>query len=219
MVVKIKTTGKRIGGGFSTVGFARIGEATSSLTGTTLEYTDNERRQLRSYVTDIRIRPAVESDAERFLCLWDALDTETQFMLFEPDERKATLESQKSRLANAENSSYVHILVLEDRASDCLAGFCAGRRNTNYRDKHTLEVVIGIRQSYTGKAWGSKLLTELEQWASGIGVRRLELCVMVTNLRGIALYQKCGFSIEGTKKDAVYLRTGFVDEYMMAKFM
>lgn len=170
-------------------------------------------------MSDILIRPAVQADASAFLGLWDALDTETQFMLFEPKERKATLESQTARLVNAENSQYVRILALEDVSNDLLAGFCAGRRNSNFRDKHVLEIVIGIRQAYTDKGWGHKLLTELESWAHTVDVRRLELSVMVTNLTGIALYQKLGFVIEGTKKDAVFLASGYVDEYIMAKLI
>ena len=170
-------------------------------------------------MANLHVRQATESDAESFLDLWDALDTETEFMLFEPNERKATLESQKSRLANATESEYVHILVLEDTDEGCLAGFCAGRRSSNFRDKHSLEIVVGIRQSYTGQQWGRKLLTELEQWAKTVSVSRLELSVMVNNVRAIALYKNLGFEIEGTKKAAVFLKSGLVNEYIMAKII
>ncbi|MFK8083029.1 MAG: N-acetyltransferase family protein [Granulosicoccus sp.] len=170
-------------------------------------------------MTEMRIRPAVFSDAEGFLELWEALDTETQFMLFEPGERKETLDRQRVKLENAQSSQYVNISVLEDVATGLIAGFCAGRRNSNFRDRLTAEIVIGIRQHYTGKRWGHKLLTELETWALGAGVHRLELSVMTTNLPAIALYKNCGFVIEGTKKDAVRLKSGFFDEYTMAKLI
>jgi len=168
-------------------------------------------------LTDIIVRPAVESDADAFLSLWEALDTETEFMLFEPGERAVTLDEQKSRLAKAKDSPYLHILVLEDCEHNLLAGFCAGRRSSNFRDRHSLAIVVGIRQQYTGKQWGQKLLGELEQWAASVGVSRLELSVMVNNVPAITLYQKSGFSIEGTKKNAVYLKSGYVDEHLMAK--
>lgn len=170
-------------------------------------------------MTNIQVRRASELDAERFLDLWDALDSETEFMLFEPGERKATLDSQKSRLANAVDSDYVQIYVLEDIDEGLLAGFCAGRRNANFRDKHTLQIVIGIRQIYTGKKWGQKLLTELEQWAKSVDVSRLELTVMVNNNNAITLYKNLGYEIEGTKKNCVVLRSGFVDEHLMAKLI
>jgi len=170
-------------------------------------------------LTGIDIRQAMESDAKSFLDLWDALDSETEFMLFEPNERKATLETQKSRLANAFDSENVRIIVLDDPAEKKLAGFCAGRRSSNFRDKHSLHIVIGIRQEYTGKQWGFKLLTQLEHWARSVEVSRLELSVMVNNNNAIALYKKYGFQIEGTKKNAVFLRSGFIDEYIMAKLI
>ena len=44
----------------------------------------------------MNLRSAKETDAAGFLELWDCLDTETEFMLFEPNERKATLEGQKA---------------------------------------------------------------------------------------------------------------------------
>jgi RimJ/RimL family protein N-acetyltransferase len=168
---------------------------------------------------ETNLRPAAESDAAAFLDLWDALDSETEFMLFEPNERKATLDLQKSRLANADGSDNVQILVIEDVVKGLLAGFCAGSRSSNFRDKHSLHIVIGIRQAYTGKKFGFALLSELEKWASGHAVSRLELSVMVNNSNAIALYRKLGFEIEGTKSNSVFLKSGFVDEHIMAKLI
>ena len=170
-------------------------------------------------MAEIIIREAVETDAAAFLDLWKALDAETEFMLYEPDERKTSLESQKAILTNASNSEFVQIIVLDVVGVDFLAGFCAGRRSSNIRDKHTLSVVIGIRQDYTGKGWGFALITELEKWALEQGVIRLELSVMVNNSIGIALYEKLGFNIEGTKTKAVSLKSGYFDEYIMAKLI
>lgn len=170
-------------------------------------------------MANLVVRQAVESDAESFLDLWDALDTETEFMLFEPGERQATLASQKTRIANAFNSENVRILVLHDIDNNNIAGFCAGRRSSNFRDKHSLHIVIGIKQSFTGQQWGQRLLSELERWASNNGIARLELSVMVNNQHAISLYKKQGFNIEGTKRNAVFLCSGYIDEHIMAKII
>jgi len=42
---------------------------------------------------------------------------------------------------------------------------------------------------------------------------------MVNNSLAIALYSKLGYQIEGTEKNSVFLRSGFVDEYVMAKLI
>ncbi len=170
-------------------------------------------------MTELQVRQSRETDAEAFLRLWEALDTETEFMLFEPNERGATLAEQKSRLVNADGSENVHIVVLEDTDENVLAGFCAGRRSSNFRDKHSLYIVVGIRQAYTGKKGGRRLLTELEKWASSVNVSRLELSVMVNNSRAISLYKNLEYEIEGTKKNSVFLKSGFVDEHIMAKLI
>lgn len=168
-------------------------------------------------LSELIIRQALEADAESFLSLWDALDTETEFMLFAPNERQATYESQKERLANATDSQLVRIFVLEDTDKKQIAGFCAGRRSGNSRDRHTLEIVIGLQQAYTGKGWGFQLLQHLEQWAKLMQVSRLQLNVMVNNTRAISLYKRLGFDVEGTMKNSVCLDSGFVDEHIMAK--
>lgn len=168
---------------------------------------------------NINVRAAQESDAAAFLDLWDTLDSETEFMLYEPNERQATLEATQSRLANAQNSEKAQIFVLEDLDAGLLAGFCAGSRTSNLRDKHSLHIVAGIRQAYTGKTWGYALLKELEGWAREYKVSRLELSVMVNNTKAIALYEKLGYKFEGTKINAVKLKSGFVDEHIMAKLI
>lgn len=165
------------------------------------------------------IRQAVATDAAAFLDLWNALDAETEFMLYEPGERQATLEAQTKRLERAENSENIHILVVLEPGSSKLAGFAAGYREANFRDNHKLNLVVGLRQLYTGMGIGTQLLEVLEQWASGLGIQRLELNVMTNNLPAIRLYERHGFEIEGTKRNSVQLKTGLVDEHVMGKLL
>ena len=80
------------------------------------------------------LRRAAKEDAAKFLSLWEALDSETEFMLYEPGERKATLEQQASQLAISEKSKNAAIYVIEDTVQSELVGFTAGRRNTNLRE-------------------------------------------------------------------------------------
>lgn len=43
--------------------------------------------------------------------------------------------------------------------------------------------------------------------------------VRVTNDRGIKLYERCGYKIEGTRKKAALINGNFVDEYFIAKIL
>ncbi|MFK7992600.1 MAG: N-acetyltransferase family protein [Granulosicoccus sp.] len=168
---------------------------------------------------NILVRSAVPTDAQGFLDLWEVLDSETEFMLFEPGERKIAFDEQKKRLERSVDSDNIAMFVLEDPLQAILAGFAAGFRNTNFRDNHKLHLVIGLRQRYTGKGLGSKLLDSIEEWALQRSIRRLELSVIVTNNRAIQLYKRHQFETEGTRKDSVQLKSGFVDEYVMGKLL
>ena len=173
-------------------------------------------------ITDMEnflIRPVVPNDASQFLVLWDALDSETEYMLFAPGERQATLEQQTEQLSQSTQSDYSGVFVLEDTDASEIAGFVGCRQNTRQRDQHSAHLVIGIKQHHTGKGWGRKLLQEAENWAIDRAIHRLDLSVMANNHIAISLYESVGFKIEGTKRDAVKLESGYYDEHVMGKLL
>lgn len=59
----------------------------------------------------------------------------------------------------------------------------------------------------------------MEAWARTADIVRLELTVMTHNVRGIALYKKSGFEIEGIKKKSLIVGGEGVDEYYMSKII
>jgi RimJ/RimL family protein N-acetyltransferase len=63
------------------------------------------------------------------------------------------------------------------------------------------------------------MLSKLEHWAKGTGIRRLELTVMTHNERAVGLYKRIGFEVEGLRKDSLYVDGRYVDEYSMAKLL
>lgn len=168
---------------------------------------------------ELIVRPVVVSDADQFLALWDALDTETENMLFAPGERQATLEQQVEQLSKSIESADSAVFVLENVLNTEIAGFIGCRQNTRIRDRHCAYLVLGIKQKYTGQGWGGKLLFEAENWAISRGLHRLELSVMANNEFAIKLYERFGFNIEGTKRDAVKLNSGYCDEHVMGKLL
>lgn len=87
------------------------------------------------------------------------------------------------------------------------------------RNKHKAYIVVGVLREYAGKGVETSLFTHTEKWAREIGVRRLELTVMVHNEAGLALYKKVGFTIEGTARDSMLVDGKYVDEYCMAKIL
>ena len=100
-----------------------------------------------------------------------------------------------------------------------LIGFMTADRGQYNRIKHTAYIVIGIREKYRGLGIGTKFFEELNKWALKNSITRLELTVVTSNQPALHLYQKCGFTIEGTKKNSMIVDGTYVDEYYMAKLL
>jgi putative acetyltransferase len=88
----------------------------------------------------------------------------------------------------------------------------AGRR------AHAGAIGMGVRDDWTGRGVGTRLLGEAigiaDMW---LGLRRLELTVWTDNAPALALYRRFGFAVEGTHR-AYALRDGvLVDAHSMAR--
>ena len=165
----------------------------------------------------MKVRPITESDCEEFLLLSQRLDQETQFMLFEPGERTTTVEEQRQRIKGVLSQDNQMIFVAKHE--NHLVGFLGAFGGSFQRNRHCAYIVIGILQAYVGQGLGAQFFQGLEEWAVMHKLHRLELTVMSHNERGVNLYRKMGYLIEGTKKDSLRVNGKYVDEYYMAKLL
>lgn len=163
------------------------------------------------------IREIQEHDAENFLSLCHRLDRESKYMLLEPGERKATLEEQRNRIVEIRSTQNQVVFVAEENGS--LVGYLSASGGRFVRNKHSAYIVVGILEQFTSRGIGTAFFQELENWAREQQIHRLELTVMIHNQRGVGLYQKMGFAIEGIKKESLLVDGSYVDEYFMAKLM
>jgi RimJ/RimL family protein N-acetyltransferase len=166
---------------------------------------------------NILIRRITEADAAALLHLQQTLDTETRFMLLEPNERTTTVVEVQAQIRHILASPNSMTFVAADEAQ--LIGYLGLYGGKYRRERSTSYLVIGIVQAYTGQGIGTRLFEAAETWARGAGVHRLELTVMAHNHAGIALYRKMGFTIEGTRREALLVDGEYVDELYMAKLL
>jgi len=165
----------------------------------------------------MEIRPCQPDDAAAFLDLLRRLDNETQFMMLEPGERTTTVDEQRQKLEQlAISEDECVFLAMDDNLA---VGYVQGSRLPFRRARHTLYLVIGVARSHWGQGLGRKLLAATEAWAAAVGVTRLELTVMATNERAVALYQRCGFEVEGRRRQAMRVDSSYVDELYMGKLL
>ena len=157
------------------------------------------------------------SDAESILRLSALLDSETNFMLFEPGERTTALEEQEDLLRKFSESSDVAMMVAVDGIN--VVGFAMTTRTPFKRIRHLFRLVIGVQKSYWGAGVGKQLMDAAEQWAASVGGLVLELTVVADNARAISLYEKCGFQIDGTRPKSLLIDGKLVDELYMSKFL
>lgn len=162
------------------------------------------------------IRKIEINDSENFLNMLRKLDNETTNMMFEPGERKITIEEMVSNIKNIYSSKSLR-LVVEDKGD--IIGFLSSERGVAKRIRHRAYIVIGILKDYRGKKIGVKLFEELDKWALESNVTRLELTVMEHNEGAIRLYEKMGFKREGLKENSLIVEGKYVDEYYMAKII
>ena len=162
------------------------------------------------------IRKMEREDAGPFLQMLRQLDSEQKFMMYEPGERKTTADEMRAHIENMNKSGS---LILAAEADGTIAGFLSAERGFAQRIKHSAYIVVGVLKAYSNAGAGTRLFEELEKWALGSGITRLELSVMCHNEKAIKLYKKAGYEIEGVKVKSLLIDGLYIDEYYMAKLI
>ena len=163
------------------------------------------------------IREVITKDAEKLAILMQQVDHNSQYMLWEAGERNIPTENQIKMIEGIKNKDNSTILVAE--AEKELIGYMFILGGGARRQRHTAYIVVGILEEHRGKGIGTRLFSEMNEWASDNNIHRLELTVVIDNKAGVALYKKMGFEIEGIKKDSLLINDRFYDEYYMVKIL
>ena len=162
----------------------------------------------------MKIRRCEINDADNMLKMLLELDKETEYMLFEADERPNDINRVKALINQSINGDNLLLIATED---DNIIGFLSAQRGIIRKIKHTAYIVVGIREKFRGKGIGKKLFCELDLWAKENNISRLELTVMCPNSMAKQLYEKNGFEVEGTKRNSIFMNGKYIDEYYMSK--
>lgn len=155
------------------------------------------------------------TNPQQYWNLLNALDHETEFMMYEPGERSSDL-SMVTRLVSSPRSET--FLIAAEHEGE-LVGFLSANRGNHNRTRHSAYIVCGVRAKYRRQGLGTKFFEALNQWAKEQKIHRLELTVMCENTAAIRLYQKSGFEIEGTSRHTMRVNGIYKDEYQMSKII
>ncbi len=163
------------------------------------------------------IGEAKEDDSKGVVQMFQVLDAETNFLMYEPGERDSSIDVQAKNLIRFHQSPRHIFLIATDDIG--VRGFCAGKGGHQKRNYHCLLVIIGITQAFTGKGLGRRLMIDIENWAIKRDFRRLELTVMTHNERAIALYTSIGYVKEGTLQNSLLVDGELINQFTMAKLI
>jgi len=83
--------------------------------------------------------------------------------------------------------------------------------------KHGGLLGMGVISEHRGKGIGKELLLRTVDHARKTGLKRIELEVFANNSVAIALYKRCGFEHEGTKRNARYINDNYEDVCIMSQ--
>ncbi|QOY38469.2 N-acetyltransferase family protein [Anaerobacillus isosaccharinicus] len=164
----------------------------------------------------VQIREINVDDAELFVSLSKDIDA-SGFMLYDPDERKTTVEEQKKIIEGILADKKSTILVAE--VDKKLIGFLAALGGKVNRNLHSAYLVLGVLEEYQGHGVATKLFTEIFNWAKEIEITRLGLTVIKNNNKAFNLYRKMGFVLEGEKINSLIINGEPVNEYYLYKLI
>lgn len=164
----------------------------------------------------MNIRHIRLEDAEQFAHLLVSIDS-SNMMLFDPGERKTSIDQEEKRIEKILLQSNSTIIVAEE--DDRLAGYVMVLGGTTARNQHSARIVTGVVEEHRGKGVAEKMLKEAFRWAKEVGVTRLGLTMIKHNEKAYKLYKKLGFEVEGERVHSLMVNGKPVNELYLYKLL
>jgi len=166
----------------------------------------------------VSIRPAKPADGAALMRAAAEIDAETEF-LGVPGQKHPWADRPEAELRSLnQNTRGVVLLAMTGRGE--IIGYLSAFLGHFARNRGNLFIaVVGLRKAYRGRGIGTRLFAAVETWAREHRAWRLELRVSSLNERGLALYRKSGFAVEGRIRGGVFRRGAWTDDFWMAKLL
>ena len=116
-------------------------------------------------------------------------------------------------------SSIDGMLVAEDGGE--IVGYVAvGRATRLESNRHVADIRgLAVAPDHQGRGLGRALVQAALDAARERGARKVTLRVLGPNTAARALYESCGFVVEGVRRDEFFLDGRYVDDVLMARMI
>jgi RimJ/RimL family protein N-acetyltransferase len=162
----------------------------------------------------LRLRDACPRDAERLVPFRQELFGQTEFMLYGPGEYTQTPAEVAANIERMAQIPTCRSLVAE--VDDRFVGMLGVAGSPVPRIRHAATIALGVLRTCWGQGIATAMMTEAIRWAPSVGLSRLDLFVMTTNTRAMALYERLGFKVEGRRRRAYVINGAAVDDFLMS---
>src|SRR5699024_7064780 len=108
------------------------------------------------------IRQIKTIDAGEFIQLVQQVEREAAYVLYEPGERNISVEQQRERIKAVEQDEHSARFLAEKEHH--LAGYLMAIGGNANRNRHTIYLVVGVLDKYSGQGIGTNLFDQLYNW-------------------------------------------------------
>jgi RimJ/RimL family protein N-acetyltransferase len=165
---------------------------------------------------DFTVRHAVPADVPVLTAVIAKIDEETEF-LGKPGEYMQRWAPGFAERLKEMGEKGTGAYVLAAHGND-IVGFLGAFTGHLARTRGVIYIAhVGARETWRGRGVGAALFAAIEDWAHAQGAWRLDLRVDTQNARGLALYHKRGFTVEGRIVDGANREGVWCDHFLMAK--
>lgn len=162
--------------------------------------------------SDIRI--ASPEDAPQIVALVNAVAAEDGTLGV--DSFPFTPDVQAQILASADPLVQLELVAVD---GERVVGYLHASRGTSSAQRHVSALAIVVNRSSRGRGIGSRLLERMASWAEVVGVRKLTLTVLDSNVPARRLFEAQGYAVEGRRVGQFHLGGTDVDELLMSRWL
>ena len=162
----------------------------------------------------IRLRAPERSDLPDFVRWFNDPEVIANLAMYAP--MSLASEEQWFEGLLTQKDHYVFCIEVAVEADWRKVGNC-GVDGISWKNRHcSVGISIG-EKAYWDQGVGTAALRLLVGWCfDELGLNRVQLTVFARNERAVRCYEKVGFRLEGTKRQALYRDGGFCDVHLMS---